>query len=106
MWCAAAVLFTSERVHVPKRPCALLSYRCGCELDLTFQSDDFAGGVHDGAVCRDGPPDGIVGVGHVDNDHLRLLAHLLSYADELVGLHGQGAKPNVGWVDSQVLELI
>lgn len=75
------------------------------ELELTFEGDDFAGGVHDGAVRRDGPADGVVGVGHVDDDHLGLLAHLLPYADELVGLHGQSAESDVGWVDSQVLEL-
>lgn len=90
---------------LPRSTCTVLSYRHGCELDLTFEGNDFAGGVHDGAVCRDGPADGIVGVGHVNDDHLRLLAHLLPYADELVGLHGQGAEPNVGRVDSQVLEL-
>lgn len=72
---------------------------------LTFQGNDFAGWVHDGAVCRDGPADGIVGVGHVDDDHLGLLAHLLPHTDELVGLHGQRAESDVGWIDSQVLEL-
>lgn len=72
---------------------------------LTFQGDDLAGWVHDGAVCRDGPADGVVGVGHVNDDHLGLLAHLLPHADELVRLHGQRAESDVGRVDSQVLEL-
>lgn len=99
------VVYLGALCGVLRRPCTLLSYRGRCELDLTFEGDYFAGWIHDGAVCGDRPADGIVGVGHVDDDHLRLLAHLLSYTDELVGLHGQGAESNVGWVDSQVLEL-
>lgn len=55
---------------------------------LTFQGYDLAGGVHDGAVGRDGPADWRVGVGHVDDHHLSLLTHLLTDADELVRLHG------------------
>lgn len=72
---------------------------------LTFQGYDLAGRVHDGAVGRDGPADGRVGVCHVDDHHLSLLAHLLTDADELVRLHGQGAEANVGRIDAQVLEL-
>lgn len=84
------------------------SWKASCRLRAawrTFQGDDLAGGVHDGAVGGDGPADGVVGVGHVDDDHLGLLAHFLPHADELVGLHGQGAEPDVGRVDAQVLEL-
>lgn len=66
---------------------------------LTFKCDDFGSGVHDGAVCRDRPADGRVGVGHVYDHHLRLLAHLLSDTDELIRLHRQGAEPDVGRVD-------
>ena len=55
---------------------------------LTFECDNFAGGVHDGAVGRDGAADGIVGVGHVDDDNLGLLTHFLPDAYELVRLHG------------------
>lgn len=55
---------------------------------LTFQGYDLAGRVHDGAVGRDGPADGRVGVCHVDDHHLSLLANLLTDADELVRLHG------------------
>lgn len=55
---------------------------------LTFQGYDLAGGIHDGAVGRDGPADGCVGVCQVDDHHLSLLAHLLTDADELVWLHG------------------
>ena len=72
---------------------------------LTFQGDDFAGGVHDGTVGRDRPPDWVGGVGHVHNHHLVLLAHLLPDADELVRLHGQIAEPNVGRVHPHVLQL-
>lgn len=72
---------------------------------LTFEGNNFAGGVHDGAVSGDGAADGIVGIGHVDDDDLGLLAHFLSHADELVRLHGEGAEADVGWVDPQVLEL-
>lgn len=71
----------------------------------TFQSDDFAGRIHDGTVGRDGPPDRVGGVGHVHNHHLVLLAHLLSDADELVRLHGEVAEPDVGWVHAHVLQL-
>lgn len=71
----------------------------------TFQSDDFAGRIHDGTVGRDGPPDWVGGVGHVDDHHLVLLPHLLPDADELVWLHGEVAEPNVGWVHAHVLQL-
>lgn len=71
----------------------------------TFQGDDFAGGVHDGAVSGDGPADGVGRVGHVDDDHLGLLAHLLTDADELVRLHRQRAEANVGRIYPQILEL-
>lgn len=81
------------------------SSRYAFQLELTFKGNNFAGRVHDGAVCRDGPADGIVGVCHINDDNLGLLTHFLPYADELVGLHGQSAESNVGWVDSQVLEL-
>lgn len=71
----------------------------------TFQSNDLAGGVHDGTVSRDRSPDGVGGVGHVHDHHLVLLAHLLSDADELIWLHRQIAEPNVGWVYAHVLQL-
>lgn len=72
---------------------------------LTFEGNNFASRVHDGAICRDGPTDWSVGVGHINDDNLCLLAHLLSYTDELIRLHSQGAESNVSWVDPQVLEL-
>lgn len=72
---------------------------------FTFQGDDLASRVHDRTVSRDGPPDGVGGVGHVHDHHLVLLAHLLSDADELVRLHGQIAEPDVGRVHTQVLQL-
>ena len=71
----------------------------------TFQCDDLAGGVHDRRVGRDGPPDGVGAVVHVDNHHLGRVAHRLPHADVLVRLHGEGAEPNVGRIDSHILEL-
>lgn len=75
------------------------------EFKLTFKGNNFAGRVHDGTICRDGPADGIVRVGQIYDDNLGLLTHFLPDTDELVRLHGQSAEANVGWVDSQVLEL-
>ena len=72
---------------------------------LRLESDDFAGGVHDGGVCADGPPDGVGGVGHVDDDHLGGLPHLLPHADELVALHREGVEPDVRGVDPDICEL-
>ena len=72
---------------------------------LRLESDDFAGGVHDGGVCADGPPDGVGGVRHVDDDHLGGLRHLLPHADELVALHREGVEPDVRGVDPDICEL-
>lgn len=80
--------------------------RRASERRLTFERDHLAGGVHDGAVGRDGPTDGIVGVRHVDDDDLSLLADFLPDAYELVRLHGERAKADVGRVYTQVLELL
>lgn len=71
----------------------------------TFEGDDLAGRVHDGTVSRDGTSAGVIGVGHVYDHHLVLLAHLLPDADELVRLHGQVAEPDVGRIHPQVLQL-
>lgn len=62
--------------------------KCLTMYCLTFQGDDLAGGVHNGTVGGDRPPDWVGGVGHVHDYHLVLLTHLLSDADELVRLHG------------------
>lgn len=75
-------------------------------MRLTFKSDDFAGWVHNGTVCRDGPADGRVWIAHVNDDHLRLFAHLLPDTDEFIRLHCEGAEPNVCWVYARVLELV
>ena len=72
---------------------------------LGLQGDDLAGGVHDGAVRTDGPPDGVGGVGHVDDDHLIVVRHLLPDTDELVTLHGEGVEPDVGCLDPHICEL-
>lgn len=71
----------------------------------TFERDDFAGRVHDGAVGRDRPADGVGRVAQVDDDHLVLLAHLLSDADEAIRLHGQAAEADPGGTHSQRLQL-
>lgn len=65
----------------------------------TFKCNDFAGWVHYGAVGWDGPADRCIGVGHINDNHLSLLAHLLPDTDELVRLHGKGAEANIGWID-------
>lgn len=74
-------------------------------MSPTFKCDDFARRVHDGAICRDGPADGGVRVRHVDDHHLCLFSDLLPDTDELIRLHRQGAEPDVGWVDPQILKL-
>ena len=71
--------------------------------DLTFECDDLAGWVHDGAVGWDGPSDGVGGVRHVYDDNLSGVAHLLADTDVLVRLHGEGAEPDVGRVDANIL---
>ena len=72
---------------------------------LGLQSDDFGGWVHDGGVSADGSPDGVGGVGHVDDDHLGCLPHLLPHTDELVALHGEGVEPNVCGIDPNIGQL-
>lgn len=71
----------------------------------TFKCNDLAGWIHDGAVGRDGPADRCIGVSHINDHHLSLLADLLPDTDELIRLHGEGAEAYVGWIDPQVLEL-
>lgn len=77
----------------------------GIKHAVTFQGDDFASRIHDGAVGRDGPPDRVGGVRHVHNHHLVLIPDLLSDADELVRLHGEVAEPDVCRVHTHVLQL-
>ena len=77
----------------------------GRSVLLTFQGDDLARRVHDGRICRDGPPDGVGGVGEVDDDHLVRLAHLLADAYELVRLHRERCETDVGGVDADIGEL-
>ena len=72
---------------------------------LTFQSDDLAGRVHDRRVRGDRSPDRVGRVGHVDDDHLGGLPHLLPHADELVALHREGVEPDVRGVDPDICEL-
>ena len=61
----------------------------------TFQGDDLARWIHDGRICRYGSPDGVGGVGEVDDDHLVRLAHLFADAYELVRLHGERREADV-----------
>ena len=72
---------------------------------LGLEGNDFAGWVHDGAVGTDGSPDGVGGVGHVDDDHLGRLPDLLPHTDELVALHREGVEPDVGRVDPDIGQL-
>lgn len=74
-------------------------------ISCTFKGDDLGGRIHDGALGGDGAADGVVGVRHVDDDHLRGLAHLLPDADELVALHGEGGKRDVRHVDAHIGKL-
>ena len=71
----------------------------------TFQGDDLARWIHDGRICRNGPPDGVGGVGEVNNDHLVRLAHLFADAYELVRLHRERREADVGGVDADIGEL-
>ena len=73
--------------------------------DFTFESDDFRGRMHDGRVGGDGSSNGIGRVVHVDDDDLMRLADLLAHTNELVRLHGERAKADVGHVYAQVLQL-
>lgn len=65
----------------------------------TFKCNDLAGWIHDGAVGGDRPADRCIGVRHINDHHLSLLAHLLPDADEFVRLHRQGAEADVGRID-------
>ena len=73
---------------------------------LTFECDDFTGGVHDCGVSWDWSSDGVCRVIQVNNNDLRRFADLLAHADELVWLHRQRAEPDVGRIDAEVLQLL
>ena len=92
--------------------CHVVGLHLGLHLDVEdleslvgLQRDHLTGGVHDGRVGTDGPPDGVGGVGHVDDDDLVVVGHLLSHTDELVTLHGEGVEANVGGLDPDIGEL-
>jgi hypothetical protein len=72
---------------------------------LALEGYDFGSGVHDGALRRDGPPDGVGSVSHVDDDHLGGVADLLPDADELVALHGERRERDVRHVDAHIGQL-
>ena len=71
----------------------------------TFQSNDFAGWIHDGWVSWDGSANWVCSVIHVNDNHLSCLAHLLPYTNELVRLHSKSTEPNIGRIDANILEL-
>lgn len=81
------------------------SLKASRKIFHTFQCNDLAGRVHDCAVSRNWPANGVAGIIHVNDDHLGLFPYLLPYADEFVRLHSQSAEANVGWINAQVLEL-
>jgi hypothetical protein len=72
---------------------------------LSLQRDHLRGRVHDGRVGRDGAADGVGGVGHIDDDHLVGLAHFFADTDELVRLHGEAVKADIGSADADIGEL-
>ena len=76
------------------------------ESFLSLQRDHLRGWVHDGRVGRDGATDGVGGVGHIDDDHLVRLAHFLADTDELVRLHGEAVKADIGRADADIGELV
>ena len=61
--------------------------------------------MHDGRVGCDGPAGGLAGIRHLNDNHLVLLADLLTDANELVRLHGQGVEPDAGGVDAHIRQL-
>ncbi len=71
----------------------------------TFESDDFGCRVHDSGICGNWPPDGVCGVGHVNDDDLVSLPHFLPHTNELVRLHGKAVEADVGRVDAHIGEL-
>lgn len=72
---------------------------------LTFEGNDFTGRIHDRRISRDGSPDGIGGVIHVDDNHLCRVAHLLPDTDELVRLHGDCVEADIVGIDPHCCEL-
>jgi hypothetical protein len=52
----------------------------------TLESEDSGIGVHEGRVGSDRPAEGLIGHGHVDDDHA-VLRRRFSHADVLVRLH-------------------
>ena len=75
------------------------------ECFLGRQSNDLRRRVHDGRIGRDGPPDWVHGVGHVDDDYLVVFSNLFTDANKFVGLHGEGVEADIGRTDPDIGEL-
>lgn len=72
---------------------------------LSLQCNDLRSRIHDGALSRNGPANGVIGVRHVDDDNLGSVSDFFPYADEFVTLHGEGGERNVCDIDSDIGEL-
>lgn len=72
---------------------------------FTFQSYDFGSGIHNGAFGGYGTTNWIGCVCQVHDDHLRCLANLFAYADELVALHRERGEGDIGDIDTDVGKL-
>lgn len=92
-------LIISGNSYTYLKKCGLCNTNTSAIQCLTFKCNDLAGRIHDGAVSWDGPADRCIGVRHVNDHHLSLLADLLPDTDELIRLHGQGAEAYIGRID-------
>ena len=72
---------------------------------FTFKSNDFASWVHNCRIGWNLSADRVCWIIHVYDDHLSSFAHFLPHTDEFIRLHSQCAKPNVGSIDANALEL-
>jgi len=72
---------------------------------LRLERDHFRRRIHDGRVRRDGAPNGVHRVGHVDDDNLVGVPDLLSDTDEFVRLHGEAVEANIGGADPDISQL-
>lgn len=60
-----------------------------------FERNDLADGIHNGRVRRDRPPNHVVGVVHVNDYDLALLADFFADTDKSIRFHGQRVEPGV-----------
>ena len=71
--------------------------------ELTFQSNDLAGRIHNGGISGNGTTNGIGCVTEINDNDLSGLTDLLSDTDELVRLHREGAEADVCRIDADIL---